>query len=150
MTTSVEDIVRDNMENQYTEEPHHGDPFFYEQCREEANLHSRKNYDYAAGGDVLGNFYRVSTILGLYPGLDLANPVVVCIVYMLKQLDAILWGLAKGIQHKVEGFHPRLQDVGIYAKITRCLLKRQESIHVPTPTPFEGTPVSINPRKEGD
>ncbi len=105
----------------------YGHPFFYVQLAEERKLHSEKNHDYAKGGDALGNFKRVSSILALYPGLDLSNPVVVCLVYMLKQLDAVLWGLSQKITHKVEGYHPRLQDISIYAKIARCILHDTDS-----------------------
>lgn len=110
-----------------THEPtqQHGHPFFYEQTKAEEALHSAKNHDYAKGGRPLGNFERVATILSLYPGLDPAHPVVVAMTYMLKQLDAVLWGLAQRIEHKVEGLHPRLQDISVYAKLARCILQDQ-------------------------
>jgi hypothetical protein len=111
-----------------TEMKKHGHPFFYEQTRQEEDLHSKKNHDYAAGGDPLGNFTRVAAILGLYPGLDPSDPAVVAEIYALKQLDACLWGLAKGIKHQVEGFHERLQDRSVYAKIERCILKDRERV----------------------
>lgn len=106
---------------------HFGHPFFAQQSVEETQLHDAKNHDYTAGGHPLGNFQRVATILCLYPGLDLSNPVVVALVYALKQWDAVLWGLSNGIQHRVEGLHPRLQDVSIYAKLARCILMDQET-----------------------
>jgi hypothetical protein len=101
-----------------------GHPFFYKQLTEEATLHAAKNHDYTAGGYSLGNFQRVAGILARYPGLDLADPAVVALVYVLKQLDAVLWGLAHPtLVHKVEGLHPRLTDISVYAKLVRCLLK---------------------------
>jgi hypothetical protein len=103
----------------------HGHPEFLPITLEEAELHSQKNHDYAKGGSALGNFDRVSTILGLYPGFPFASPIGVAIVYALKQLDAVLWGLAKGIQHKVEGLDGRLADISVYAKICRCILRDQ-------------------------
>jgi len=103
--------------------PQEGHPFFYEQLADEANLHAAKNHDYAHGGDPLGNFTRVAAILAPYKGLDLGDPVVVALVYALKQLDAVLWGLCQGIEHKVEGLHPRLMDISVYAKLARCLFK---------------------------
>lgn len=98
-----------------------GHPFFYEQLKDEATLHAAKNHDYASGGPPLGNFVRVAAILAPYK-LDLGDPAVVALVYMLKQLDAVLWGLSQGLIHQVEGLHPRLTDISIYAKLVRCLL----------------------------
>lgn len=120
-------------------EQYYGHPFFHEIAATETDIHNRKNHDYSKGGDPLGNFKRVSAILALYPGLNLSDPVVVAAVYALKQWDAFLWGMAQNITHKVEGYHDRLQDVSIYAKLARCLLKDKESgeavrTTVPEPT----------------
>lgn len=84
-------------------------------------LHSEKNHDYAAGGSPMGNFDRVSSILALYPGLNLSDRRVVALVYALKQLDAVLWGLAKRIVHKVEGLNERLGDIAVYANLVQCM-----------------------------
>jgi hypothetical protein len=84
-------------------------------------LHSTKNHDYAAGGDSLGNFHRVSTILGLYPGLKLSDPFVVTMAYMMKQLDAVLWMKSNGHTAKVEGIGKRLDDVIVYGTIAKIL-----------------------------
>lgn len=102
-----------------------GHPFFYEQLAQEEALHDAKNHDYASGGPPLGNFLRVSAVLSLYPGLQLSDPVVVAAVYALKQLDAVLWGLSQQVDHKTEGLHERLQDISVYAKLMRCLLKER-------------------------
>lgn len=105
----------------------HGHPRFYELTRQEEQLHSVKNHDYASGGDPLGNFHRVSSILALYPGLDLANPAVVALVYALKQWDAALWLLSQGHTPQVEGVSERLGDVSIYAKLARIMV--EETTH---------------------
>lgn len=105
----------------------YGHPFFYQQTTEEAALHSRKNFDYAQGGNPLGNFQRVAAILALYPDLPHADPAVVALTYALKQLDATLWMLNRGHASVTgEGLHERLQDISVYCKITRCILKDQE------------------------
>lgn len=101
----------------------HGHPLFTEITLQELKLHSEKNYDYAKGGDPLGNFHRVASILSLYPGLNLSNPVVVAIVYALKQLDAVLWMLCQGYDGAVEGIETRLADVHVYMKLARILYK---------------------------
>lgn len=100
---------------------YYGHPFFYRIAEEETELHSKKNHDYAKGGDPLGNFKRVSAILAMYPGLDLSDPSIVAAVYALKQWDAFLWGKSQKIKAKVEGIHDRLQDVSVYAKLIRCI-----------------------------
>lgn len=84
-------------------------------------LHSEKNHDYASGGSALGNFERVSAILGQYPNLKLSDPRVIALVYALKQLDAVLWGINSNIQHKVEGLDSRLDDIAVYATIVQCM-----------------------------
>lgn len=98
-----------------------GHPGFYALTEEEVKLHAAKNRDYAQGGDPLGNFNRVAAILALYPGLELAKPETVAVVYMLKQLDAAMWMLAQGYEGRVEGVDSRLRDVHVYAKLVRIL-----------------------------
>ena len=98
-----------------------GHPDFYKLTEEEVQLHSDKNRDYSSGGDPLGNFKRVANILSNYPNLSLSNPSVVCLVYMLKQLDAALWMLSQGYEGRVESIDARLRDVHIYVKLARIL-----------------------------
>lgn len=99
----------------------HGHPRFYELVDEITDLHSRKNHDYASGGDPLGNFKRVAKIFSMYPGLDLSDPMVVALTYALKQVDASLWMLSNGHEAKVEGIKDRLQDVAVYSIISMVL-----------------------------
>jgi hypothetical protein len=99
----------------------HGHPEFLPTTLRELQLHSDKNHDYAKGGKPTGNFDRVAAILALYPNLKLSDPRVVALVYALKQLDAVLWGLSENITHKVEGLNDRLQDISTYSKIVQCM-----------------------------
>jgi len=98
----------------------HGHPEFIPILLDKMQLHSDKNHDYARGGNPLGNFERVSKILELYPNLPLNHPVVIMLVYMLKQFDSVFWGLSQRIEHKVEGFIPRLGDILVYSGIAIC------------------------------
>jgi hypothetical protein len=91
-----------------------------------AQLHSDKNHDYAGGGNPLGNFQRVASLLGNYPGFPASTPVGVALVYALKQLDAVLWGLAKSIEHRVEGLESRLTDIAVYALLAIIMLRDQK------------------------
>jgi len=89
----------------------------------ELQLHSDKNNDYSGGpgNDPWGNFHRVAGILSLYPNLDVSRPAVVAIIYLLKQLDAILWTLSCGHSLKVENLEERLRDISVYSKIISIL-----------------------------
>jgi hypothetical protein len=107
----------------------HGHEGFTALALRELKLHSDKNHDYAAGGHPLGNFYRVAAILSLYPGLSLADPAVVAIVYCVKQLDAYLWMKSNKHQAKVEGLQERLQDISVYAKLIQLLEIEQQLEH---------------------
>lgn len=98
-----------------------GHPDYLKLTEDELRLHSEKNYDYARGGDPLGNFKRVSTIKQLYPGLDWSTPTATAIDYMLKQFDALLWQLSQHFEGEVENIDARLRDSHIYLKIARIL-----------------------------
>lgn len=101
---------------------HAGDPVFHQITEAEIAFYDKKNYDYAGGGsDPNGNFNRVSTILALYSGLSLADPRVVALVYMMKQLDQVLFSLSRGFEGAIEGIDERMTDVHVYAKIVRVL-----------------------------
>ena len=95
----------------------HGHSGFIPLTLKEIELHSDKNYDYAHGGDPLGNFQRVGELLRLYPGLQVSDQRVVALIYLLKQLDQVLWSLSRGHEGKLEGLIPRLLDVSVYAKL---------------------------------
>lgn len=128
----------------------HGHPSFLPITLRELQLHSDKNHDYAAGGTALGNFDRVAAILSNYPDLRLSDRRIVALVYALKQLDAVLWGINSGIVHKVEGLNERLQDISVYAKIVMCMneeeANRLGSTQGAAPAPLN---VPVGPRDAG-
>ena len=107
---------------------YYGHPDFYKALEEEAELHSLKNYDYAAGGDPLGNFDRVAHLVDFYNILHApySTRTKVCIIYMFKQFDALLDSYGKGRKMKVEGHKPRIQDISVYIKILNILLEEDE------------------------
>lgn len=98
-----------------------GHPDFYKMTEEEICLHDQKNRDYAQGGDPLGNFKRVSAVLKIW-GHDI-SPEMVALIYMMKQLDCVMWMESHGYEGKVEGIDQRLTDVHVYAKLARILHK---------------------------
>ncbi len=99
----------------------HGHKHYLPVALKQLELHSQKNWDYASGGDPLGNFDRVAAILGNYPNLKLSDRRVVALVYALKQIDAVLWGINSNITQKVEGLDSRLDDIAVYATIVQCM-----------------------------
>ena len=91
------------------------------------DLHSKKNYDYAHGGNALGNFDRVGAFFSNYPGLKLSDPVVVAAAYAMKQVDAILWAKSNGYKPEVEGLSRRADDVVVYFAIIDLLCQDEEA-----------------------
>lgn len=87
-----------------------------------AKLHNDKNFDYAAGGNPLGNFNRASSIFNNYPNLKPNDRRVVALIYMIKQLDAYLYMLNNGHESVTgEGLRERIADVAVYAIILYCM-----------------------------
>lgn len=99
----------------------HGHPRFADITVGELKLHSDKNHDYAAGGDPLGNFRRQAKMYEMYPGLSLSDPATLAMVYAMKQIDAFFWLKSNGHKAKVEGTGKRLEDVSVYAKLSRII-----------------------------
>ena len=102
----------------------HGDGMFIDITLEEMEGYNRKNFDYAAGGDPNGNFLRVASMLSFYPGLRMDDPRAVAVVYLMKQLDNVLWSMSRGFEGDLENIDSRLFDIHVYAKIARVLNKR--------------------------
>lgn len=103
--------------------PRTGHPLFYELTKQETDNYEKKNKDYANSDRPMGNFERVGRILSLYPNLDVGNPTVVCMVYLLKQLDCALHLLEEKREGEVEGIDSRLADIHTYAKIARIIYR---------------------------
>lgn len=105
-----------------------GHPRFYEILQKQAELHDRKNTDYAKGSaqGALGNFHRTSTIMQLYPGMNWTSPEGIALNYMLKQLDAALV-LKSTNRNSVTGepFEARMLDVAVYANLAIILSEAQ-------------------------
>lgn len=108
----------------------HGHPEFVSLCIEMMKLHNDKNHDYAKGGDPLGNFKRIAAILSKYD-LKLSDPITIMIVYMLKQFDAVMWGMSQNIEHKVEGPIERLKDMMVYSGLGICELLDRSKLRKP-------------------
>lgn len=101
----------------------HGHPRFVDTVLEALRLHSTKSNDYTLGGDPLGNFQRVASILSRYPTFPWNSKEGITIVYMLKQLDTTMNSLGRDKSPKVEGLISRVLDIGVYAFILVCMLR---------------------------
>src|SRR5262245_16705281 len=108
----------------------HGHPRVFEIYDQLADLHDRKNKDYASGMEQgpLGNFERVAAIASLYKGMDWDSPFGVALFYALKQLDAALV-LRATKKRSVTGepIPERLKDVANYAVIAMVLAEMDEA-----------------------
>jgi hypothetical protein len=106
-------------------ETKHGHPKFHELLSEIGDLHNKKNFDYADGGQQgpLGNFNRISSITRLYPPTpEWGSPTGVALTYMLKQLDAALMMFTtQKVSKTGENLGERLRDVGVYALLAIIL-----------------------------
>lgn len=98
-----------------------GHPRFVSLTLAELKLHDEKNHDYAKGGSPFGNFERVAEIMKQYPDFPYDTREGVLIFYLLKQLDAVIWGMCQKIEHKVEGAPQRAGDMSVYSKILRLM-----------------------------
>lgn len=104
-----------------------GHPDFVVNMARACELHSRKNADYARGGNPLGNFMRVSQILNIYPGIEkfLTTPAGVAFIYNLKQFDASAYMISQGYEGDVEGVNERIFDEVVYNNLIMILREEQ-------------------------
>ena len=102
-----------------------GDPQFYEIIVELADLHNRKNADYATRENPLRNFTTVGNVLEDYGILTKGNPSTkIALAYAYKQWDAALKLLGRSERGNVEGISQRLDDIAVYSIIARILYER--------------------------
>lgn len=94
----------------------HGDPRFYQLLEEIAELHSRKNHDYAKTDEPLSNFTR-SKALGIEPWRG--------VLVRMSDKWSRLEQLATGKTPKNESMRDTLIDLAVYALIDVLLLEDQ-------------------------
>jgi hypothetical protein len=92
----------------------HGDPRFYQLLEEIAELHSRKNHDYAKTEEPLSNFTR-SKALGVEPWRG--------VLVRMSDKWARIEQLASGKKAKNESMRDSLIDLAVYALIDVLLLE---------------------------
>jgi len=93
----------------------HGHPEFTEILTELAELHSNKNFDYARGGNPLGNFNRCAAVLETTPAKFAWSLVA-------KQIDAVNWAFLQGGDQKCESVRDKLRDIAVYSILIMIML----------------------------
>lgn len=101
----------------------YGHPAFYKIVEEIAELHERKNRQYAMPDDPLGNFRRTGQIIRkmLKPGLDptLAS----ALAFMSKQVDGVYEMFGEGKTDTPDQLEDKLQDIIVYGIISLILVR---------------------------
>jgi hypothetical protein len=93
----------------------HGDPRFYQLLEEIADLHSRKNHDYAKTDDPLSNFKKAAS-LGIEPWRG--------VLVRMSDKFARLEQLAGGKEPKNESLRDTLIDLAVYSLL--CIVVRED------------------------
>ena len=90
-------------------------------------LHALKNEDYAGKGDPLGNFKRCGSMMKSLLSEGGYEDLKVALVYMSKQFDAVIDMIGKGRTAQVEGITDKLNDIAVYAILTRILYEEKQN-----------------------
>jgi len=104
-----------------------GHPLFYKIVEEIAQLHERKNRQYAMPDDPLGNFRRTGQIISkmLKPGI---NPTLAsCLSFMSKQVDGIYEMFGESKTDTPDEMEDKIQDVVVYGIIALILLREAKA-----------------------
>jgi len=102
-----------------------GDKQFYDILIELADLHNKKNTDYASRQEPLRNFTTVGQSLEGYNILTFGySATKTALTYAYKQWDAALKLLGRAEKGNVEGVSQRLNDIAVYVIIARILYER--------------------------
>lgn len=104
----------------------YGHPRFYELLREMAELHNRKNRQYASSENPLGNFYRGSQICkALFKEQIAADPEKLALAYAIvlatKQIDGTIEILGHGKNLTPDSLKEKMSDVTVYFNIGQIL-----------------------------
>lgn len=106
-------------------EKFYGHPRFPEIADELKELHSRKNYQYATVDDPLGNFRRCGILCS-----KLLKPenkaLATCLVYMGKQVDAVIEMVGERKTNTIESLIDKLKDIATYSIIAIILIEEAE------------------------
>jgi len=103
----------------------YGDPEFYKIIVDLCELHNDKNSDYASKEAPLSNFINNGRVLAdfklITPGRSATKT---SLIYMWKQIAAAYKLVGREEKGNVEGVEKRLDDVAVYAILTKILYGR--------------------------
>ena len=93
----------------------YGHPQFYKILEELAELHSKKNYQYATDKDPLSNFKSAGRMVEKLLKPDINMPLATILVYMSKQFDGVINIIGEGKKDTVESVRDKLSDLAVYS-----------------------------------
>ena len=99
---------------------YHGHPGFYKILKEAAELHSKKNFQYATNNNPLGNFNRCGALASKILKPE-NKSLAICLAYMSKQVDGVFEMVGENKTGTVEEIKDKLMDILVYAAIAMLL-----------------------------
>ena len=102
----------------------YGHPDFYKLTKQEEELHSKKNYQYANKKDPLGNFKRSSRLASKLIKDDINKPLAMAMILMAKQIDAVYDIVGESKKNTIESLEDKFRDISIYSKL--CIILNKE------------------------
>ena len=103
----------------------YGHPEFFDILLELAELHSRKNHQYASLENPLGNFERASQISSKLFKNEIKNkPLAIALAYMSKQIDGVFDIVGEGKTDTIEELNDKFKDIAVYSVI--CMILEKE------------------------
>lgn len=112
--------IKEKLEEVFKDENFHGHPDFYKLLAEMAELHSRKNHDYAGAGLPLRNFHKCKQ-MGMSPFLG----VMVRLSDKWSRLESFI---SQGkLEVKGESVEDTLMDNAVYSLIAILLLREENN-----------------------
>jgi hypothetical protein len=116
MNKSVSRMLEEPNEHQW-----HGHPGFYKLLEQMAELHSRKNHDYAGRGNPLRNFYKCVDM-----GLDPFTGIMVRLSDKWSRLESFM---QQGVlEVKGESVEDTLLDNAVYSLLAILLFREQKNV----------------------
>ena len=104
-----------------------GHPKFYQILEELAELHSRKNAQYASIENPLGNFKRGSKIVEKLLNPAVKNkPLAYALTLASKQIDGVMEIVGEGKENTPDSLKEKLYDIAVYSVIAVIVSEENE------------------------
>jgi len=100
-----------------------GHPEFYKLLIKMAELHDKKNAQYATSKDPLANFRRCGKLCEKLIKVD-NKPLAMALFYMSKQVDAVYEMVGENKKNTVEQLEDKLFDIAVYSLL--CIILNKE------------------------